>query len=804
VTAGRRRTRLRAVETTPTRPDAPGTPAERPSYVAIDPICGMEVDTRIGKPSAVVDGVTWHFCNPRCRDRWVSGERPATPGRRGAPPTPPPGAAVSWICPMDPEVHEAAPGACPVCGMALEPDEFVPGGEGDAAATAELADMSRRLQVGLALAVPVFLLEMGGHVVPALHGAIDHRLSALLQMLLATPVVLWCGWPLLVRGWTSIRTGRLNMFTLIAIGTGAAWAQSVVATLLPGAFPSTFRAADGAVPVYFEAAAVITVLVLVGQVLELRARERTGDAIRALAGLAPRLARRFRPDGSEEDVPLEVVARGDRLRVRPGEKVPVDGRVVEGASAVDESLVTGESLPVAKAPGDPVVGGTLNGTGSLVVLAEKVGRDTMLAQIVRMVAEAQRSRPPIQRLADAVAGWFVPAVLVAALLSFLAWSAFGPPPSTAHGLVAAVAVLVIACPCALGLATPMSIVVGIGRGARAGVLFRDATALERLAAVDTVVLDKTGTLSEGRPAVVEVLGAEGTEPARVLRFAAALEAPSEHPLAHAIASAGRAAAGEPSLPSVEGFESIPGSGVSGRVDGRTALLGSARLLRERGIDPGALEARATALRGEGASVVFLGIDGRLAGLLAVADPLKETTPPALAALRAEGLRVVMATGDHRATATAVARRLGIDEVEAEVLPAAKADLVRRLRDSGRVVAMAGDGVNDAPALAAADVGVAMGTGADVAMESAGVTLPRGDLRGLLRARRLSRAVMGNIRQNLFFAFVYNVLGIPIAAGALYPAFGVLLSPVVAAAAMSLSSVSVIGNALRLRGVDLGE
>ncbi|MFM8411726.1 MAG: copper-translocating P-type ATPase, partial [Alphaproteobacteria bacterium] len=588
------------------------------------------------------------------------------------------------------------------------------------------------------------LLEMGSHLFPALHAVVSHRASTLLQLLLATPVVLWCGRPLLERGWTSIRTGRLNMFTLVAIGTGTAWLYSVVATLLPGIFPATFRSADGAVAVYFEAAAVITVLVLLGQVLELRARERTGDAIRALADLAPKLARRLRADGTEEDVALEVVVRGDRLRVRPGEKVPVDGRVVEGASAVDESLVTGESLPVAKVPGDRVVGGALNGTGSLVVVAEQVGRDTVLAQIVRLVGQAQRSRPPIQRLADSVAGWFVPAVLAAALAAFAAWSAWGPPPAMGHGLVAAVAVLIIACPCALGLATPMSIMVGVGRGARAGVLFKDATALERLASVDTIVLDKTGTLTEGRPAVVDVVVVDGVDRAQVLRVAGALEAPSEHPLAHAISTAARAEGGGSILPPVEGFDSIPGRGVAGRVGGSEAVLGSAALLRERGIDPGALERRAEALRGEGASVVFLALDGRPAGLVAVADPVKESTPEALSRLRGEGVEVVMATGDHRATAAAVAQRLGIERVEAEVMPAGKADLVRRLRGEGRVVAMAGDGVNDAPALAAADIGLAVGGGADAALETAGVALMRSDIALVADAVELARATRARI------------------------------------------------------------
>ncbi len=790
-------------------PASPGA-SERPAHVAIDPICGMEVDTRAGKPSATVDGLLYHFCNPRCRDRFVAGERPSPRGPLSdAAPREPRGpgegsaaAPTAWICPMDPEVREASPGACPICGMALEPEEILARGPDEGATSPELTDMTRRLRVAIALALPVFVLEMGSHVVPALHHAIAPRTSAWIQLLLATPVVLWCGRPFFERGWTSILTGRLNMFTLIALGTGAAWLHSVVATLAPGVFPATFRSGDGVVDVYFEAAAVITVLVLLGQVLELRARERTGDAIRALVDLSPKLARRLLPDRSEEDVPLDSVAAGDRLRVRPGEKIPVDGRVLEGAGAVDEALVTGESLPVDKSVGDRLIGGTINTTGAFVMQAEQVGRDTVLAQIVRLVAQAQRSRPPIQRLADAVAGWFVPAVLAAAALAFAAWSAFGPPPAMGHGLVAAVSVLIIACPCALGLATPMSIMVGVGRGARGGVLFKDATALERLAAVDTLVIDKTGTLTEGRPTVVAVEPAAGFDRQAVLRIAAALESGSEHPFARAILEAARAGEGGSALPAVGQFVSVPGRGVSGTVDGRVVVLGNEALLFAQGIDTGELPAAAEVRRRDGASVVFLGVDGRAAGSIAIADPVKRSTPEALAGLRADGVRLVMATGDHRDTAACVARQLGIDEVEAEILPAGKGEVVRRLREAGHVVAVAGDGVNDAPALAAADVGIAMGTGADVAMESAGVTLLRGDLRGLLRARHLSRAVMGNIRQNLFFAFLYNAVGIPIAAGALYPRWGILLSPMIAAAAMSLSSVSVIGNALRLRSVHL--
>jgi Cu+-exporting ATPase len=657
--------------------------------------------------------------------------------------------------------------------------------------------MTRRFWIGLALSVPILALEMGGHLT-GLHMLLAPRASALIQLVLATPVVLWAGCPFFVRGWASILTRRLNMFTLIAMGTGVAWAYSVVATAAPGVVPETARA-GGAVPVYFEAAAVITVLVLLGQVLELRARERTGGAIRALLDLAPKTARRVGAQGDEE-VPLAEVAAGDRLRVRPGEKVPVDGAVLEGASAIDESTVTGESMPVAKHPGDKVIGGTMNTTGSFVMRAEHVGRDTMLAQIVRLVAEAQRSRAPIQRLADAVSAWFVPVVLAVAVLALAGWWIWGPQPAFANGLTAAVAVLIIACPCALGLATPMSIMVGVGRGAGAGVLIKNAEALERLCKMDTLVVDKTGTLTVGRPRVTAAAAAAGFAEEDILRLAAAIERGSEHPLAAAIVA--EAEARRLAAPAAGEFEARTGKGVVGRVEGRAIALGNAKLLEDLGIQTDALAARADEWRRDGATVVFLGVDGRAAGLLAVADPIKETTPATIGALKRAGVRVVMLTGDNRTTADAVARRLGIDEVRAEVLPAEKGRIVGALRAEGRIVAMAGDGVNDAPALAAADVGIAMGTGADVAIESAGVTLPAGDLAAILRARLLSTATIRNIRQNLFFAFIYNAAGVPLAAGLLYPLFGLLLSPVVAAAAMSLSSVSVVMNALRLRAVRL--
>jgi Cu+-exporting ATPase len=679
--------------------------------------------------------------------------------------------------------------------MALEP--LAPGaGEED---PAELRDMTRRFAVSALLTLPLFVLAMS-ELGPgrALRERLPGGALPWLQLLLASPVVVWGGAPFFARGWASLRT-RLNMFTLIALGTGAAFAYSLVAVLAPGLFPASFRGNGGEVALYFEAAAVIVTLVLLGQVLELRARSRTGAALRALLGLAPKTARRVGEGGDERDVPLEEVRAGDRLRVRPGEKVPVDGRVEEGASHVDESMLTGEAMPVAKGPGDRVAGGTVNQRGSFVMRAERVGSETLLAQIVRMVAEAQRSRAPIQRLADQVAAWFVPAVVLVALASFAVWSLLGPDPRLAHALVNAVAVLIIACPCALGLATPMSIMVAAGKGATAGVLFKSAEAIEKLRAVDTLVVDKTGTLTEGRPRLVTV-DAAGIEETELLRLAAALERASEHPLAAAIV-AGAEARGVV-LPAVEGFESHTGRGVSGRVAGRAVALGNATLLRERGVDPGPLAERADRLRADGQTVVLVAVDGRAAGLLGVADPVKETTPEAIEALHAEGVRVVVLTGDHRTTALAVARRLGLDEVEAEVLPERKAEVVKRLQAQGAVVAMAGDGVNDAPALAQADVGIAMGTGTDVAMESAGVTLVRGDLRGIVRARRLSRATVRNIRQNLFFAFAYNALGVPVAAGVLYPFTGLLLSPMLAAAAMSLSSVSVVGNALRLRRLAL--
>jgi Cu+-exporting ATPase len=696
-----------------------------------------------------------------------------------------------WTCPMHPEIRQDHPGACPICGMALEPEIA----SADSGPSPELRDMSRRFWIGLVLSLPVIFLEMGGHVFPALHHIVPLSLSTWLQLVLATPVVLWAGWPFFVRGWASLRTRNLNMFTLIAMGTGVAWLYSVAATLAPAAFPEAFRAADGTVAVYFEAAAVITVLVLLGQVLELRARERTGGAIKALLNLAPRTARRLQADGQDEEVAIEAIAVGDRLRVRPGEKVPVDGVVEDGRSSLDESMVTGESMPVGKVAGDAVIGGTLNQSGALVIRAEKVGRDTMLARIVQMVAEAQRSRAPIQRLADQVAGWFVPAVLLVAALAFAAWAIWGPEPRLAHGLVVAVAVLIIACPCALGLATPMSIMVGIGRGAGFGVLIRNAEALERMEKIDTLVVDKTGTLTLGRPSVTRILAADGYDEGELLRLAAAVERASEHPLALAVVAAARERG--MALPEVADFDSPTGKGAVGLVEGRRITLGNASFLKERGLDPAALEPRADALRRDGATAIFMGVDGQAAGVLAIADPVKATTAEAIAALRKDGISVVMLTGDNRTTAEAVARTLGITDVEADVLPDRKSAVVARLRGEGRVVAMAGDGVNDAPALAAADVGIAMGQGTDVAIESAGVTLLRGDLNGIVRARRLSAATMSNIRQNLFFAFVYNAAGVPVAAGLLYPFFGILLSPIIAAAAMALSSVSVVGNALRL-------
>ena len=669
----------------------------------------------------------------------------------------------------------------------------------DAAPNIELADMTRRFWIGLALTVPVFALEMSGHVMD-LHQWVGQQKSNWVQLLLATPVVVWAGWPFFERGWASLKTRNLNMFTLIAMGTGVAWVYSIVGTVLPRLFPDAMRGHDGSIAVYFEAAAVITVLVLLGQVLELRAREQTGGAIRALLDLSPKLARRIKPDGADEDVSLDQVCVGDSLRVRPGERVPVDGEIREGRSAIDESMVTGESMPVTKSVGEKVIGGTMNQSGGFVMRADKVGRDTVLAQIVQMVATAQRSRAPIQRLADQVSGWFVPAVILCAMLAFAAWSIWGPEPRFTFGLVAAVSVLIIACPCALGLATPMSIMVGVGRGAQSGVLIKNAEALERMEKVDTLVVDKTGTLTEGKPSVVAIKASGGIDEAELLRLTASLERSSEHPLAAAIVRS--ATERGLLLAPAEGFDSPIGKGVTGTVDGRKLVIGNRRIMTEAGVDTLHLDEIADTMRQDGATAIFVAIDDKAAGVIAIADPIKASTPAAIAALRQSGIRVVMLTGDNKTTAQAVAQKLGITEVEAEVLPEDKGKVVERFRAQGRVVAMAGDGVNDAPALAAADVGIAMGTGTDVAMESAGVTLLKGDLGGIVRAQRLSAATMANIRQNLFFAFIYNAAGVPIAAGVLYPLFGILLSPIIAAAAMALSSVSVIGNALRLRHVRL--
>jgi Cu+-exporting ATPase len=755
----------------------------------IDPVCGMNVDPHATAHRLTHQGRPYYFCSAGCRTKFA-----ADPGKylagdaQAAAPEPVPEGTI-YTCPMHPEIRQIGPGACPICGMALEP-ELATGGPNP-----ELADMTRRFWIGLALTAPVFVLEMGAHLVGA-HGWIDQERSGWIQLALATPVVLWAGWPFFERGWQSLLTRNLNMFTLIAMGTGVAYLYSVVATLAPGVFPAAMRAHGGTVPVYFEAAAVITVLVLLGQVLELRAREATSGAIRALLDLTPKTARRLRGDGSDEEVSLEAVAVGDRLRVRPGEKIPVDGVVLEGRSTIDESMVTGESMPVTKAVDDEVVAGTINQSGAFVMRAAKVGRDTLLARIVQMVAQAQRSRAPIQRLADQVSGWFVPLVIAVAVAAFAAWAVFGPEPRLTYGLVAAVSVLIIACPCALGLATPMSIMVGVGRGAQAGVLIKNAEALERMEKVDTLVIDKTGTLTEGRPKVVAIVPAQGFDETEVLRLAASVERASEHPLAAAIIAA--ASERKIELAPVVGFDSPTGKGVVGMVERRRIALGNPKFLAELGIATGSLDGEAERLRGDGATAIFLAVDGKLAGVIAIADPVKPTTPDALAALRADGIEIVMLTGDNRTTALAVARMLGIDDVEAEVLPEQKSAVVEARRRAGRVVAMAGDGVNDAPALAAADVGIAMGTGTDVAIESAGITLVKGDLGGIVRARKLSAAVMRNIRQNLVFAFIYNAAGVPIAAGVLYPVLGILLSPAIAAGAMALSSVSVVANALRLR------
>jgi Cu+-exporting ATPase len=768
-----------------------GTAPETPKVK--DPVCGMGVDPATAKHATVHGGETYYFCAARCREKFEADpEKYLSPEPKPAEPI---DEHAVYTCPMHPEIHQEGPGDCPICGMALEP--MVPSAH--TARSPEMSYMARRFWLGLALTLPLFSMEMGGHLL-GWHSLVSMPTSGWIQFALATPVVFWSGWPFLVRGWRSVAARHLNMFTLIALGTMVAWLYSTAALLVPDAFPATFRNREGSVALYYEAAAVITVLVLVGQVLELRARERTSSAIQALLGLSPRTARRLLGGGQEEEVDIGLIARGDSIRVRPGEKVPVDGIVAEGRSAVDESMVTGESLPVTKEPGDKVIGGTVNQSGALTVTAEGIGEDTVLARIVEMVASAQRSRAPVQRLADAVAGWFVPAVITCALAAFGAWSLWGPAPQVPHGIVAAVTVLIIACPCALGLATPMSIMVGIGRGAQGGVLIRDAEALERMEAVDTVVVDKTGTLTEGRPSVTAIIAAGGVEEAELLRLAAGLERASEHPLAKAIVRAAEERA--LAIPSVSGFDSPAGKGVVGDVDERRLAIGNAAFLNEQGIDTSGLAHQADRLRDSGATAVFVALDGRIGGVIAVADTVKPNARAVVDDLHRQGIRVVMLTGDNRTTAQAIAESLGIDEVHAEVLPGDKQALVIRLKAEGRVVAMAGDGVNDAPALAAADVGIAMGSGTDVAMESAAVTLLRGDLSGILRARRLSRATMRNIRQNLFLAFVYNAAGVPIAAGVLYPHFGIVLTPIFAAAAMSLSSVSVIGNALRLRRVRL--
>jgi Cu+-exporting ATPase len=760
----------------------------------IDPVCGMKVDPKTTPHHSEREGREFFFCSAGCKAKFEADpERYLASGDQ--PPAAPTPAGTIYTCPMHPQIRQVGPGACPICGMALEPETVT----ADQGPSHELKDMTLRFWVGLALAAPVFALEMGGHVTGLMMLA-SRQTSNWVQMALATPVVLWAGWPFFVRGWASLKTRHLNMFTLIAMGVGVAWLYSMAAVLAPSAFPPAFRDTSGAVPVYFEAAAVITVLVLLGQVLELRARERTSGAIKALLNLAPKTARRIKEDGTDEEVTLDLIHVGDRLRVRPGEKVPVDGELTEGRVSIDESLVTGESMPVTKEAGAKVIAGSINKTGSFVMGAEKVGADTLLSRIVQMVAEAQRSRAPIQRMADQVSGWFVPAVIAVALLAFAVWAFVGPEPRFAYALVAAVSVLIIACPCALGLATPMSIMVGVGRGAQAGVLIKNAEALERFEKIDTLVVDKTGTLTEGRPAVTAIAVTSGFEETELLRLAASLERGSEHPLADAILRAAK----ERNLPLSEAqdFDSPVGKGVLGTVDGKRLVLGGARLMTEQDVDMAPLESQAERLRAEGTTAIFATIDGKLAGVLGIADPIKASTPEAVKALKADGVRLVMMTGDNRTTALAVAKRLGIDEVEAEVLPEDKAKVVQKLRAEGRTVAMAGDGVNDAPALAAAEVGIAMGAGADVAIESAGVTLLKGDLQGIVKARLLSRAVMGNIRQNLVFAFIYNVAGVPVAAGVLYPVFGWLLSPQIAAAAMALSSVSVISNALRLRAVKL--
>lgn len=761
---------------------------------AVDPVCGMSVNVASAKHKTHHGGRDVYFCSARCKEKYEADPETYADGPPVQEPMP---AGTQYTCPMHPEIVQEGPGTCPICGMALEPMGVPTGNEGP---NPELVDFTRRMIVGAILTVPILVLAMGPHLGLPVREWIGERNADWIEFALATPVVLWAGWPFFVRCKDSILNRSPNMWTLIGIGVGAAYLYSAVATITPGVFPAAFRGAEGSVAIYFEAAAVIVVLVLLGQVLELRAREQTGGAIRALLDLAPKTAVRVMDDGLDETVSLDEVLAGDRLRVRPGDSIPVDGVVVEGRSSVDESLLTGEPVPVEKTSGDGVTGGTLNKTGSFIMKAERVGSETMLSQIVTMVAEAQRSRAPIQKMVDMVASYFVPAVLVVAVIAFVVWSIWGPAPALAYAFIVAVSVLIIACPCALGLATPMSIMVATGRGAQAGVLIKNAEMLERFADVDTLIVDKTGTLTVGKPQLTDTLAVAGTDESELLRLAASLERGSEHPLAEAIVSAARAQ--NVKLSDAKCFEAVTGKGVRGEIDGRNVALGNAAMMDELRVDRTELIAQADALRDEGKTAMFVAVDGKLAGLVAVADPVKETTAEAITALHAEGFKVVMVTGDNARTAQAVAGRLGIDEVRADVLPDQKAEIVRELQASGSKVAMAGDGVNDAPALAQADVGIAMGTGADVAIESAGITLVKGDLRGIVRARRLSQATMANIKQNLFFAFAYNALGVPIAAGVLYPIFGLLLSPIIAAAAMSLSSVSVIGNALRLKTVRL--
>jgi P-type Cu+ transporter len=777
---------------------ADGAAPEKPAGgEAIDRVCGMSVDPKAALSQRHGDE-TYYFCSPRCRDKFVAEPaRYVKPLKPAAATAPVAAAGTVWTCPMHPEIRRDGPGACPICGMALEP--LAPTAE--EGENRELEDMTRRFWIGVALTLPL-LWSMLGELIPAINPMriFPHAVVAWAQLALATPVVLWAGWPFFVRGWQSVVTRNLNMFTLIALGTGAAWLFSVVATVIPQVLPASFTDESGAPPLYFEAAAVIVTLVLLGQVLELRARAQTSGAIRALLRLAPKIAHRVEADGRESDVPLESVAVSDLLRIRPGENVPVDGTVVEGSSHVDESMLTGEPEPVRKTAGAPLSSGTTNGSGTLVMRAERVGGETLLSQIVHMVAQAQRSRAPVQRLVDKVAAVFVPAVVIIAIAAAITWATVGPPPQLSHAIVVAVSVLIIACPCALGLATPMSIMVGVGRGAGEGVLIKDAAALERLEKVTTIVVDKTGTLTEGKPSLRRVAAAGGFDEASVLSYAAAVEAASEHPLARAIVA--HAAARGVASPTAAGFDSDPGLGVWGDVAGKAVLVGNLRLMERHGVDVSSLRARADEERSQGSTAIYVAVERQAAGLLVVADAIKATTPEAIAALRRAGVRIIMLTGDDEMTARAVGKALQVDEVVANVLPQDKAAVVKDLQAKGEVVAMAGDGVNDAPALAQADVGIAMGTGTDVAMESAGVTLVKGDLRGIARAVRLSRRTMSNIRQNLVFAFGYNALGVPLAAGVLYPVFGLLLSPIIASLAMSLSSVSVVGNALRLRSVRL--